>query len=472
MLFDPRFTMGRSSWLRGWHGEGGGREVLLLAWPLIVGNSLWTVQITLDRILLSRTSSDTVGAAMAAAMLFWTPLTLFQFTANYATTFVAQYSGAGQPRRVGPVVWQALYFSVLAGLAFIGLAPFAETIVAVGDHPAELQELEAVYFRCLCFAALPTLITAAATSFFAGRGDSKTVLVVNAASLFINAPLAYAWIFGYFGLPAWGIAGAGWATVIATTVSALLALVLFMLPRYRKEFATMTGWRFDARLFLRLLRFGLPSGVFVALDMLVFTVFLFLIGKMGRVQLDATSVTFTLNLISFLPIMGVGQAVGILVGQRLGENRPDWAARSAWSGLAIALFAMTILAVPYVFAPNLLTWVFRAEADTTTWEQVRELVPVLLRFVAFYCLFDSMNMVFSNALRGAGDTRFVTLAGMVLSWTVMVIPTCVALRFDWGLYWAWTFASAYVMALGLAMLARFMQGKWRAMRVIETASSS
>src|SRR5260370_8291929 len=121
--------MGRSSWLRGWHGEGGGREVLALAWPLIVGNSLWTAQIILDRILLSRTASDTVGAAMASAMLFWTPLTLFQFTANYATTFVAQYTCAGQPRRVGPILLQSLYFSVFALHAFILFAPFVQPTV-------------------------------------------------------------------------------------------------------------------------------------------------------------------------------------------------------------------------------------------------------------------------------------------------------------------------------------------------------
>jgi MATE family multidrug resistance protein len=188
---------------------------------------------------------------------------------------------------------------------------------------------------------------------------------------------------------------------------------------------------------------------------------------MGKVQLDATSVTFTLNLISFLPIMGIGQAVGVLVGQRLGENRSDWAARSAWSGLAIALATMALVALPYLFAPNALAWIFRADADTDAWEEVRDLVPVLLRFVAVYSLFDSINMVFSYALRGAGDTVYVTLVGAVLSWTVMVIPTCAALYYNWGLYWAWAFASAYVMALGLAMLARFMQGKWRAMRVIE-----
>jgi MATE family multidrug resistance protein len=463
--------MGRHSWLRHWHGEGGGREVLALAWPLIVGNSLWTLQISLDRVLLSRASSDLVGAAMASAMLFWTPLTLLQFTANYATTFVAQYMGADQPHRTGPVVWQALHFSIVTGLAFIGLAPFAQTIVALGEHAAEVQELEVIYFRCLCFAALPTLVTAAATSFFAGRGDTKTVLLVNAAGLFVNAPLAYAWIFGYCGLPAWGIAGAGWATVVATSFAALLALALFLRPRFRQAFATGSGWRFDVRLFVRLLRFGLPSGVFAALDTLVFTVFIFLVGRMGKVQLDATSVTFTLNLMAFLPIMGIGQAVGVLVGQRLGENRPDLAARSAWSGFVIAVIAMAVMASPYILAPHVLAWIFRADADTATWEEVRVLVPVLLRFVAFYCLFDSMNVVFSNALRGAGDTRYVTLAGLALSWTVMILPTCVALNFGWGLYWAWTFATAYVVALGLAMLARFLQGKWRTMRVIEAPAA-
>jgi MATE family multidrug resistance protein len=99
------------------------------------------------------------------------------------------------------------------------------------------------------------------------------------------------------------------------------------------------------------------------------------------------------------------------------------------------------------------------------------LVPVLLRFVALYALFDSTNIVFSMALRGAGDTIFVTGASMVLAWSVMVIPTWAAWRYDWGLYWAWTFASLYVIVLALTVLLRFVQGKWRSMRVIETPTA-
>jgi MATE family multidrug resistance protein len=449
------------------HREGGARELLGLAWPFILSNSLWTLQIALDRIFLSRAGGDAVGAAMVTAALFWTPITLFQFMANYATTFVAQYIGAGQPHRVGPAVWQALYVSIAGGLLFLGLVPLADWLIALGGHPPLLQELEATYLRCLCFAALPILVTAAAGSFFSGRGDSTTVMWINAAGLVVNAPLAYAWIFGLWGFPAWGIAGAGWATVVGSATSAGLALVLMLLPRYRGVYHTVSGWRPEADLMRRLLRYGFPNGLQVSLDILAFTFFLFLLGWLGKPQLTASSIAFTLNMISFLPAMGVAQAVTVLVGQRLGENRPAVAERSTWTGLRIAMSYMTAVAGLYVLGPDLLVWAFRSDSQPHEWAQVQTLVPVLLRFVALYSLFDSMNLIFSFALRGAGDTRFVTVVALALSWPVMVLPTYAAWKYGWGLYWAWTFASAYVILLALTFFLRFRQGKWRAMRVIE-----
>src|SRR5262245_12019990 len=102
----------------GYREPGGTRELLRIAWPLVLSNSFLTLQITLDRVLLSHRGSDDVAASLPAAMLFWAPMTLLQFTASYATTFVAQYTGAGLPHRVGPAVWQALHFAVASGVAF------------------------------------------------------------------------------------------------------------------------------------------------------------------------------------------------------------------------------------------------------------------------------------------------------------------------------------------------------------------
>jgi MATE family multidrug resistance protein len=78
-----------------------------------------------------------------------------------------------------------------------------------------------------------------------------------------------------------------------------------------------------------------------------------------------------------------------------------------------------------------------------------------------------MNAIFSFALRGAGDTRFVSVVSLLVAWPVMVVPTWAARVNGWGLYWAWAFASAYVIALALIFLFRFRAGYWKSMRVIE-----
>jgi MATE family multidrug resistance protein len=447
------------------------KTLLQLAWPLVLSNSFWTLQITLDRILLSRHSSDAVGASMAASMLFWTPLTLFQFTANYATTFVAQYIGAGQHRRVGAAVWQAIWFSFLGGLAFLALAPFSEALIALGKHSPELQRLEAPYFRCLCFAALPTLLTASATSFFTGRSASRIVLFINAIGLAVNVVLAYALIFGEWGLPELGIVGAGWATVAGMSTSALLGLGLMLLKEYRDEFATLSAWRLEWPLFVRMMRYGLPSGIGVSFDVLAFTLFTWLVGWLGSAALAATTIAFTLNLLVYMPMMGLAQAVSVLVGQRLGEDQPDAAERATWTGLALALLFTGAVGLVYLIWPDQMALLFRSQENVQSWDRVAELVPMLLRFIVVYCLFDSVNLVLSFALRGAGDTRFVTAVSLALSWPVMVLPTwlvCACSLLGGGLHWAWTFASGYIMLLALTYLWRFLQGKWREMRVIES----
>src|SRR5262249_20599410 len=148
------------------------------------------------------------------------------------------------------------------------LWPLAPALVAVMGHAPELQALEVIYLRCLVFSALPTLVTAAACSFFAGRGDSRTVLVVNAAGLAVNVVCAWVLIFGGLGVPALGIAGAGWATVAGTSTSAVLALALALRKCHREQFGNGAGWAFDWPLFRRLMRFGVPNGVGIAMDTL------------------------------------------------------------------------------------------------------------------------------------------------------------------------------------------------------------
>ena len=166
--------------------------------------------------------------------------------------------------------------------------------------------------------------------------------------------------------------------------------------------------------------------------------------------------------------MGAAQAVEILVGRRLGEGRPDVAQQSTLTGLWIVGGFMAFSAAVFVGLPDLLLWPFANAADPD-WPAVAAEVTVLLRFVALYSIFDSVNLVVSFALRGAGDTRFTAMAAFALAWPTMVLPTWAVVELGGGVTTAWAFATLYVCLLAGLFVARFVQGKWRSMRVIETA---
>jgi MATE family multidrug resistance protein len=447
---------------------GGSRELLKLALPLVLSQSFMTVQIAVDRVLLSRHDPDEVAASFPAVMLFWLPFGLLQGVTAYVSTFVAQYTGARRPHRVGPAVWQGLYFALGGGVLFTLVAVFAADLVALGRHPPALQSLETVYLRYLAFAALPMLVIAAVNGFFSGRGQTWTVLGIDAVGTAVNASLALVLIFGRFGFPEMGIAGAGLATVAGSWASACFALALFVRPKYRAAFNTLAAWP-DRALLRRLLAYGGPAGVQMFLDVLAFTCFTLLVGRLGPEAMGATSLTITLNMITFLPMLGLGQAVSILVGQRLGENRPAVAERTTYTGLGWMFGYISIVCVLYLTIPHLLLAAFEpdAPAERAKFAAVAALVPRLLICVAVYSLADSMNIAFAFALRGAGDTKFVTWLTFALAWPLMVIPTYVVVESGGRLYWAWVFATVHIVTISVCFWLRFRTGKWKTMRVIE-----
>ncbi len=448
---------------------GGSKELLTLAAPLILSQGFMTIQVFLDTVLLSWHDSREMAASFPAVMWFWLMFGLLQMTAGYTSTFVAQYTGAQRPHRVGPAVWQGIRFGVLAGLLFLVVVPAAPLLIAVGGHSPALQELETAYLRCLAFAALPMLLMAAVNGFFSGRGQTWTVLAIEAFGTAVNIGLAMILIFGRLGLPELGIVGAGWATVVGSWASAVLALALLLRGTYRSQFATWSGRAFDRALFLRLMRFGGPAGMQVFLDVLVFHLFTQMLGRLGETALAATTLTVRLNMLAFLPMLGMGQAVSILVGQRLGGDRPDLAERSAYTGLRWVFGYMCVVATAYLTIPGTMVAVFESNRDPEQFEAVAATVRSLLVCVAMYSLADSVNVTFAFALRGAGDTRFVSLLTFALAWPLMVIPTFVVVTVGGTLYWAWGAATTYIMAMAVCFYLRFRTGKWKSMRVIEPA---
>jgi len=285
----------------------------------------------------------------------------------------------------------------------------------------------------------------------------------------VNIVLDYCWIFGHAGFPAAGIAGAAWATFVAVVAKVVVYLALLAQAENRRKYAAL-DWAFNGPLCRRLLKFGGPAGMQMLLEIAGFTVFVFLVGSLGIKELAATNLAFNVSSLAFMPVWGLATAVSILVGQQLGRNDPDLAARGTWTSLWMATLYMAAVSALYVLLPDLFLFGFFPGETSPGNSEIRSIAVVLLRYVAAYNLFDALNMVFVSAIKGAGDTRFVFATSLIMA-IILAIGTWAALDyFHAGLHGCWALITVWICVLGTVYLLRFLHGRWRSMRVIDTVA--
>ncbi len=454
--------------MRRWHMRGGYREVLVVGLPLVASMVSGTVMQFTDRMFLAHHSLEALAASLSGSITNFVFMAFFVGVASYVNVFVAQYTGAGQPGNVGAALWQGLWFSLLAGVALALLSLPGGWIFALAGHAPEIQEMEVAYYRILCWGSGLAVLGMCLSTFYSGRGLTRTVAVVNMIGAALNIPLDYALINGAWGFPALGIRGAGIATVTAWGVTALLFAALVFTRGNEARFGVRSRWRPDRKLFARLMRFGLPGGAQLFLDVFGFTVFILLIGRLGTTELAASNLVFSLDHFAFMPMVGLHIAIETLVGQALGAGDPGRAEEVTRSALHLALAWALSLAAVFLLVPEPLVAAFRpADMTPAQYAPVMTMGSLLLVVVAFYTLFDGVALVHFGALKGAGDTGFVMLCQSVCSLLLQVLPVWLLVEvLGWGVYWCWGTLAVSLAVLALAARLRYAGGRWKAMSVI------
>jgi len=452
-----------------WSKPNGYRDVLAISLPLVASMGSITLMQFTDRVFLANYSLDAIAAALPAGIASFTSIAFFMGVANYTNAFVAQYTGARALNRVGASVWQGIYFSLMSGVLLALLCLISPSLFDLIGHSPDIRILEVRYFNILTLGAGLVIVGSALACFYTGRGLTRTVMVVHMAGAVINIPLDYCLINGVGPFPELGITGAAVATVTAYgTIVAMLALLVFG-KENRRTFATWKARAFDPELFRRLMRYGLPSGFQFFLEIFGFTFFIQMLGRLGDLELATSNIVLSIESLSFLPMVGFHIGNATLVGQAVGKGCPEEGVAATTSALHITLAYMTLISAVFVLAPRPLLSLFKASHYASEhYAEIMDLGVILLRFVAVFCFFDALNLIFSGAIKGAGDTRFIMWTIAALSLGVMILPIYVAVEIlGAGIYAAWTLATFYVCALGLAFMLRYRQGKWKKMRVIE-----
>lgn len=448
--------------------EGGVREVLAIALPLVLSTAAHSVLLFADSVFLMWVSKEAMAASALAGITFFMFGAMFVGVAGYVNTFVAQYVGAGRRQRVGPSIWQGVWFSLAAGFLLTLLSPCSEVVFRLIGHEHSIQGMEVEYFEIITLSYIPMLLHMTLSCFYTGRGKTWTVMAVNTTVIVLNILFDLWFIFGGCGLPAMGIAGAAWASVLAESLAVLIFVVLLVKGNNRLHFATLSGWRPVSNLFRRLLKYGMPNGAQILLDVFAFNFLLIMVGRIDAQSQEATTMAFRINMLVFIPLIGIGIAVTTLVGQALGRDRADLARQSVVSAMKVGLLYMGVCSIGIFVVPQLFTAPFFWMAEHGEREAIETSVNSLLKIVAVYSLFDVGNIIFSSGLKGAGDTRFVVLVSLFSTVFLMVVPCVLVEKTGGTMYHLWFFAACFVVFNTGMFFLRFRGRAWESMRVIET----
>lgn len=446
------------------------REVLRVCLPLVLSLSATTVMEFTDRVFLANYSIEAISASLPAGITAYLFLSFFGGVGSYAGVFIAQYCGKGDFKKIGSVLWQAIYFTLFAGFIMYLLAVFAtDAIFMLAGHEQEVQRLETIYFSILCKGGILHVAMATLSTFYTGRGFTRPVMIITFLGVFVNIPLDYALIFGAWGMPEMGIRGAAIATVIAWIINVVLFMALIFTKKNDLKFQILSQYQFNWALLKRLMGFGVPAAFQFTMDIVAFTLFVLLVGRIGTAELAATNIVLSINALTFMPSMGASQGISILVGQALGKKSPLLATTYVSSGIRLLLTYIFVVDLVFIFAPDVvLAPFFTATGPNAADPVVLEHARDLLKIVAIYLFCDVLYMIYTGALRGAGDTRFMMIVATITAPLCLVVPVYIGIEyFNISVTTAWGWILFFIGCLFLASWLRYRQGKWKAMLVIE-----
>ena len=451
-----------------WNRPFGYRDVLKISMPLAISMASTTIMQVTDRIFLGRYSVEAIAAALPAGILAFLFISFFMGVASYINVFIAQYTGARKSEKVAVSLWQGIYFSLFGWAVLASMAYALTPVLVSGGHPPEVLELEIQYFRILMLGAGLPLLDTTLSGFYSGRGLTRTVMIVNMIGAALNIPLDYALIYGVGPFPEMGIRGAGIATVVSWAIIVAIYCPLIFRQENEKRFKTRSKWRFDPAHFKRFIKFGMSNGIQFFLDIFAVTFFVYMVGRLGTIILAASNIALSIDGISFFPAYGIAVGVSTLVGQAIGQGRPDYARRATKCAFHIVSVWMLFMGAIYIIFPDTLISMFRPDELTDLqFEQVLVHGRVYLMFMAAYILFDGMALVYSGALKGAGDVVFIMKTVGLICAGLMVIPCYLGVEvFNWDDRFLWFIFTAYVTLLSVIFYFRFKSGKWEKMKVI------
>lgn len=391
--------------------------LMRLAIPLAITGLLQSGIFFFETLFLARLGPDVLAAGSLVSWLFGTFIVMIFGVLSAISILIAHKFGEKDEVGIKQVVRDGFKLSlILAVPSFIIFWNMAPVFLLVGQGP-DIVAIAESYLHALAWGLLPDFLMLALLEVIIGLGHARLILMFSIVSVSLNVFFSYVLIFGKFGFPALGIAGAGWGMTLSYWIMFIFLCVFVTLHRnYRCYFYPLINLGKPSYV-SELFRVGTPMGIMYCVEVAFFLAVTLIIGSFGSQLLAANQIALQYMGTLMAVIFSIAQAITVRMGHLLGAGKKKSAEQAAYVGIIISALLMMLTAIFYLIFPlNLISIDFDVNAVKNA-----KIVSFAVQFFAIsavFQIFEAVRIALFGALRGLKDTHFTLLVSTVSFWLI------------------------------------------------------
>lgn len=425
------------------------RQILALALPMMLAQIAAVGMGVIDTIMAGNISKADLTAVALGSAVFATVFITFMGIMAALNPMIAQAFGAGQKTEIGETVRQGIWFALGLGLSgtllIIAALPIMQDYLKLGDT-AERMLTEYLIYMALAMPAV--MLYRVFHAYISSLQHPKAIMWISWLALLLNIPLNAIFMYGYFGLPAIGGAGAGLASMLVHWFS-VWALAIYAIKNRRFADFQLTArfsrpnWSIQKQIW----RLGWPIGLSYFLEASLFTSVVWLIADWGEDYVAAQQVVISLSSVIYMVPQAIGMAVTVRVGYSIGKRDGLHARYATGTGIAVSVILASIFSILLIVLRHILPTIYTDDV------QVIHITASVILMLALGMIPDFVQAVASYALRGYKQTRAPMLIHAVSFWGLGLLPGYViAHGANLGIYGFWIGIELALITAAIALL--------------------
>ncbi|GAB5418650.1 MAG: MATE family efflux transporter [Crocinitomicaceae bacterium] len=436
------------------------RTILAVAVPLMASSFIQSIVMITDSFYLSRYDTIAFDAVGNGGMIYVTLFVALMGMSDGAQILMARRIGEKKENLLAQIFGTTLLTNTVMAMILLGLIQwFLPELIQSFTYHENIAEAEIEFVRIRSFGLLFSMIALAANAYFMAIGKTYVILLSAGIIAFTNIFLDYSLIFGNFGFPEMGVAGAAYASMLADGAGMLFVIGALVVSADRKKHRLFKELRYNADSFKALFKIGSPIMLQLLVALITWTIFFIWIEQRGEYELTISQTIRTLYFLAFVPIWGFSATTKTYISQYLGNKSYD--------AIKIIHRRIQLLTILFLFA--LFHGAFLYPEYLVSFINPEEVYvkgsAELLRFISGSIFIYGISTVYFQTIAGSGNTR-VTFYIECISVGVYVFAAYLFLKvFEWDIYWVWSVEYIYFILLGGLSIAYLRLFDWKSKNI-------